>query len=60
VIPITYGGANYEQLAPKHSLINALQFGSVKKLVEKLEEIDRDPALFASYFWWKEFYEVIN
>jgi len=58
VIPIVYGGADYEKLAPKNSFINALNFSSPKKLVKKLQEINEDDTTFASYFWWKDFYEV--
>ena len=58
VIPITYSGANFDDLAPPHSSINALKFPSVRKLVNYLQELHEDDAKYAEYFWWRDFYEV--
>lgn len=58
VVPITYGGANYSAIAPAHSYINALDFPSAGKLVEKLKELQENDERYAEYFWWKDFYEV--
>ena len=58
VIPVTYSGANFSALAPPHSYINTLDFVSVSKLSKYLLEVTADDELYASYFWWKEFYEV--
>merc|ERR1712062_746816 len=58
VIPVTYNGADMDKFAPEHSYINALDFKSVTALAEYLKKVSSDPALYASYFWWKEFYVV--
>ena len=43
-------------IAPPHSYINVQDFTSTKHLVEYLEEVNKNDTLFASYFWWKEYY----
>ena len=58
VIPVTYNGANISAIAPPHSYINTLDFSSVSQLAKYLQKVASDDELYASYFWWKEFYEV--
>ncbi len=58
VVPVVYSGADFAAHAPPHSCINALEFGSVRKLVKHLEMLHEDDAKYAEYFWWKDFYEV--
>ena len=58
VIPVTYSGANFSAIAPPQSYINTLDFASVSKLSKYLLDVAADDELYASYFWWKEFYEV--
>ena len=58
VIPVTYSGANFSAIAPPHSYINTLDFASVSKLSSYLLKVDQDDELYASYFWWKDFYEL--
>lgn len=60
VIPVTYNGADMAVYGPPHSFINALDFESAAALAEYLLQVSSDPALYASYFWWKDFYEVRN
>ncbi len=60
VIPITLGGTNMSAISPPHSSIDSLRFKSVKHLVDHLRMLNEDDAAYASYFWWKEFYEVRN
>ncbi len=60
VVPVTYGGANMSAFAPPHSYVDALSFKSVKRLVRHLRNLAEDDAAYASYFWWKDFYEVRN
>jgi len=61
VIPVVLGGANYADLAPPHSYVDVLSNGheNPQKLAKTLREISLDNELFASYFWWREYYEVI-
>ena len=60
VIPVTYSGANFTAIAPPHSNINTLDFKSVTQLSKYLLKVASDDELYASYFWWKDFYEVRN
>ena len=60
VLPVTYSGADYTEIAPPHSYINTLDFKSVTDLSKYLLKVDGDDELYASYFWWKDFYEVRN
>jgi alpha-1,3-fucosyltransferase len=60
VVPITFGGTNMSTVTPPHSSIDGIKFGSVRKLVRHLEALAKDDAAYASYFWWKDFYEVRN
>ena len=57
IIPIVLGGADYSKIAPPHSYIDALQ-GDPKSLAKLLNKIASNDALYASYFWWKQFYSV--
>ena len=58
IIPIVLGGANYSQIAPPHSFIDALGPESTEHMAKLLKKIDENDALYASYFWWKDFYKV--
>ena len=51
-------GANMTRLAPAHSHINVWDFNTTKELADYLHMVDRDDKLFASYFWWREYYTV--
>ncbi|KZS14699.1 putative Alpha--fucosyltransferase C [Daphnia magna] len=57
IVPIVYGGANYTQIAPSHSYIDALQF-TPEKLAEYLKTLDANDTLYNEYFWWKDYYTV--
>ena len=60
VIPITLNGADMNNLAPTHSFINALDYNTIEDLIQYLEKLSNNNALYASYFWWKDYYEVRN
>lgn len=57
IIPIVFGGAKYNQLAPQHSYINAMDF-KPKQLADYLKMLDADDTLYNQYFWWKNHYHV--
>jgi hypothetical protein len=57
-VPIVLGGVDYDQFAPPHSYINALDFPSAKELAEYLHLLDRNEDLYARYFDWKRNYDV--
>ena len=58
IVPIVFGGANYSQIAPPHSYINALDFSTPEKLAQYLKVLDDNDALYNEYFWWKGHYRV--
>lgn len=57
MVPIVYGGANYSEIAPPHSYINALDY-TPEKLAEYLKMLDANDTLYNEYFWWKEYFTV--
>ena len=58
VIPVVLSGANMSLFAPPHSYIAMTDFPSISKLAEYMLSVAADDALFASYFWWRQFYRV--
>ena len=57
-IPVVFGGANYSAFAPYQSYINAMEFKNAGELVEYMRKVHENDVLFASHFWWREFYDV--
>ena len=57
IVPVVYGGANYSQIAPPNSYIDARQF-EPKQLADYLMKLDADDALYNEYFAWKDHYDV--
>jgi len=57
-IPVVFNGANMSGVAPPHSYISVMDYGSVRDLVEDLKNIAEDDSLFASYFWWRDYYRI--
>lgn len=57
IIPVVYGEANYSQIAPVHSYINALDY-TPRKLAQYLKRLNTNEKLYNQYFWWKEHYRV--
>ncbi|EFX63532.1 hypothetical protein DAPPUDRAFT_67044, partial [Daphnia pulex] len=55
IVPVVYGGADYAQLAPGHSYIDALQF-EPKQLAAYLEMLAANETLYNEYLWWKDDY----
>lgn len=60
VIPVTFNGADMSSVAPPNSYVNALDFDTPKELAKFLQKISEDDALYASYFWWRDYYQVKN
>ena len=58
IIPVVLNGAEMYQIAPRHSYISLEDFKSLSDLVEYLHQLEMDDKLFASYFWWRDFYSV--
>lgn len=57
MVPVVFGGANYKNIAPPNSYIDALQY-SPKKLADYLYEVSNNFALYNSYMNWKSSYEI--
>ena len=57
-LPVVMGGANYTQLAPPHSYIDALDFSSIKELADYLVYLQGNETAYLSYFWWRRYYRV--
>ncbi|CAN7950674.1 unnamed protein product, partial [Ixodes hexagonus] len=53
LVPVVFGGANYSQIAPPGSYIDALSFRSPRDLAEYLQKVARNATLYASFFEWK-------
>lgn len=60
VIPVTLGGANYSQVAPPHSYINALEFSSPRQLAIYLKYLAKNKAEYLKYFEWKKKYKILE
>lgn len=58
VIPIVYGGGNYNKEAPPHSVINVENFKTIQSLAEYLKYLSTDPDSYLQYFQWKKKYIV--
>ena len=57
-IPVVLGGADYDQLLPPGSFINARQFDSPEHLAEYLHGVLNNVTLYDSYFKWRSFYNI--
>ena len=58
MVPVVFGAADYQFIAPNHSYIDALNFSSPAKLAEYLHLLDEDDELYLDYFEWKSHYRV--
>ncbi|XP_054714608.1 alpha-(1,3)-fucosyltransferase C-like [Uloborus diversus] len=58
IVPVVFGGANYTQIAPPHSFIDATEFPDPKDLASYLEHIASNSTLYNSYLEWKKHYRV--
>jgi hypothetical protein len=61
MIPIVFGGANYSQLLPPNSFIDALRY-TPKQLSYYIKELANDEEKYKSYFEWKSthFVKVVS
>jgi alpha-1,3-fucosyltransferase len=56
IVPIVYGGADYATVAPPKSVIDVMDFKSVKDLAEYIRYLDHNPEEYLKYFEWKRDY----
>lgn len=59
-VPVVYGAANYSAYVPRSSFISVTDFSSPKQLADYLLLLDRNDALYQSYFEWKKDWEVVR
>lgn len=59
ILPIT-NVKNVVKFAPPHSYLNINDFNSTEDLMKTLENLSRNQELYNSYFWWNEFYRVVD
>ena len=57
-IPVVLGGADYENLLPPGSFINARDFYSPEHLADYLLTVLNNSTLHQSYFQWRSFYNI--
>ncbi|KAK2158571.1 hypothetical protein LSH36_167g04049 [Paralvinella palmiformis] len=53
IVPIVYGGADYDNVAPPHSVINIVDFPNPKDLADYLRYLARNRTAYNEYFKWK-------
>nr|XP_037286029.1 alpha-(1,3)-fucosyltransferase C-like [Rhipicephalus microplus] len=58
IVPVVLGGANYSQIAPHRSYIDALSFQSPKHLAEYLVRLSKNYTEYSTYFTWKGSHDV--
>lgn len=58
IIPVVFGGADYDRFAPPGSFIDALSFKSPKHLAFFLTGVGKNFKLYSSYFKWRKNYAV--
>ncbi|XP_032785857.2 alpha-(1,3)-fucosyltransferase C isoform X2 [Daphnia magna] len=54
VVPVVYGGANYNAVAPKGSYIDVRDFTSVRHLAQYLKFLDKNDSAYLRYFDWRK------
>ena len=57
-IPVMLGGADYDNLLPPGSFINARDFYSPEHLAQYLQTVLNNSTLEQSYFQWRSFYDI--
>ncbi|CAH0551896.1 unnamed protein product [Brassicogethes aeneus] len=58
VVPIVYGGADYNIVAPPNSVIDVSKFQTVPDLVSFVKKLDSNVSAYLEYFEWKKHYVV--
>uniref|UniRef100_A0A182LY40 Fucosyltransferase n=1 Tax=Anopheles culicifacies TaxID=139723 RepID=A0A182LY40_9DIPT len=58
IVPIVFGGADYNRFMPPGSYINVQNYTTVDELVEYLYMLVHNPNEYVKYFWWKQHYAL--
>uniref|UniRef100_A0A182NZS3 Fucosyltransferase n=1 Tax=Anopheles epiroticus TaxID=199890 RepID=A0A182NZS3_9DIPT len=56
IVPVVFGGADYNRFMPPGSYIDAQDYRTVGELVEYLHYLFDHPQEYVRYFWWKRHY----
>ena len=57
IVPVVYGGADYERIAPAGSYIDARRYQPAQ-LADYLRRLDANETLYEEFFRWKKDYAV--
>ncbi|XP_050076119.1 alpha-(1,3)-fucosyltransferase C [Anopheles maculipalpis] len=60
IVPVVFGGADYNRFMPPGSYIDVQDYGTVNELVDYLRYLVDNPSEYIRYFWWKEHYALEN
>ncbi|ODM96981.1 Alpha-(1,3)-fucosyltransferase C [Orchesella cincta] len=60
IVPVVYGGADYDLIAPPNSFINVDSFQSPKQLAEFLKNLNENAEEYKKYFEWRIKYKVVK
>ena len=60
IVPVVFGGADYEHFAPPHSYVDIQKFENIEEAGKYLMHLIENPDKYMEYFWWKEYYNVIG
>ncbi|KAF8794172.1 Fucosyltransferase C like protein [Argiope bruennichi] len=58
IVPVVFGAANYEAIAPPNSYIDATQFPKPEDLAKHLHGVAKNQSWYNSFFEWKGTYSV--
>ncbi|XP_040173950.1 alpha-(1,3)-fucosyltransferase C [Anopheles arabiensis] len=58
IVPVVFGGADYNRFMPPGSYIDAQAFRTAGELAEHLRYLMDNPAEYVRYFWWKQHYAL--
>ncbi|ROT60811.1 hypothetical protein C7M84_021584 [Penaeus vannamei] len=56
LVPVVFGGANYDDLLPPNSYIDARQYAP-SELAEKLQHLAEHPQEYQTYLEWRKYYQ---
>ncbi|GFS96292.1 alpha-(1,3)-fucosyltransferase C [Nephila pilipes] len=60
MVPVVFGGANYSNIAPPNSYIDALAFKTPRDLGRFLLQVAKDEKKYKSYFAWKKTHQLVD
>uniref|UniRef100_A0A182SWT6 Fucosyltransferase n=1 Tax=Anopheles maculatus TaxID=74869 RepID=A0A182SWT6_9DIPT len=60
IVPVVFGGADYNRFMPPGSYIDVQDYGTVNELVDYLRYLVDNPSEYVRYFWWKQYYALEN